>query len=106
MTGIQIAWEDVWSVASQISGWLIGIGVVLAAMIALLIFAGKMRQATKNILYTVVNSSTYTQENYEAAIATPGWIKTTYIVDAIGIVVLLAAEAVLIISGRKKSAAR
>lgn len=35
MTGIQIAWEDVWSVASQISGWLIGIGAVLAAVLAI-----------------------------------------------------------------------
>ena len=41
MTGIQIAWEDVFSVISQISGWLIGIGVTVVALILLLIFAGK-----------------------------------------------------------------
>lgn len=62
-----------------------------------------MRQATKNILYAVVNSSTYSQENYDAAMATPGWIMTTYIVDAIGIVVLLAVEVVLIMNYRKKA---
>ncbi|MCM1233082.1 MAG: glycoside hydrolase family 3 C-terminal domain-containing protein, partial [Ruminococcus flavefaciens] len=50
MTGIQIAWEDVWSVASQISGWLIGIGVVLVAMIALLIFAGKINKAKAGMI--------------------------------------------------------
>lgn len=62
-----------------------------------------MRQATKNILYTVVNSSTYSQKNYDAAMAAPGWIMTTYIVDVIGIVVLLAVEAVLIMNYRKKA---
>ena len=41
MTGIQIAWEDVFSVIGQISGWLIGIGVTLVALILVLIFAGK-----------------------------------------------------------------
>lgn len=41
MTGIQIAWEDVFSVISQISGWLIGIGVTVVALILILIFAGK-----------------------------------------------------------------
>lgn len=50
MTGIQIAWEDVWSVASQISGWLIGIGVVLAVMIALLIFAGRINQSKAGMI--------------------------------------------------------
>lgn len=50
MTGIQIAWEDVWSVASQISGWLIGIGVVLVAMIALLIFAGKINKSKAGMI--------------------------------------------------------
>ena len=50
MTGIQIAWEDVWSVASQISGWLIGIGVVLVAMIALLIFAGKISKSKAGMI--------------------------------------------------------
>ena len=62
-----------------------------------------MRQATKNILYTVVNSSTYSQENYDAAMATPGWIMTTYIVDAVGVVILLAVEVVLIKNYRKKN---
>lgn len=61
-----------------------------------------MRQATKNVLYTVVNSSTYTQENYEAALATPGWITVTYVVDAALAVILIAAEVLVIRSLRKK----
>lgn len=61
-----------------------------------------MRQATKNILYTVVNSSTYTQENYDAAMATPGWIKTTYIVDAALVAVLVVIEAIVIQNSLKK----
>lgn len=61
-----------------------------------------MRQATKNILYTVVNSSTYTQENYEAALATPAWITTTYLVDAAIVVVLVVAEILVIRSYHKK----
>ena len=44
MTGIQVAWEDVFSVISQISPWLIGIGAALVAMIVLLIFAGKINR--------------------------------------------------------------
>ena len=61
-----------------------------------------MRQATKNVLYTVVNSSTYTQENYEAALATPGWITVTYVVDAALAVILIAAEVLVVRSLRKK----
>ena len=41
MSGVTIAWEDVFSVISQIQGWLIGIGVVLVALIVALIVAGK-----------------------------------------------------------------
>lgn len=41
MSGVTIAWEDVFSVVSQIKFWLIGIGVVLVAMIAALTLAGK-----------------------------------------------------------------
>lgn len=58
-----------------------------------------MRQACKNIMYTMVNS--YTYETYDPN-AISGWVRTFYIVDAIGIVALVAAEAALILSFRKK----
>lgn len=61
-----------------------------------------MRQATKNILYTVVNSSTYSQENYDAAMATPGWIMTTYLVDAVLIALLAVTEVIVIRHSLKK----
>ena len=60
-----------------------------------------MRQATKNILYTVVNSNAYSDEAYAAATATPGWLRTTYTLDAAVIVLLIAAE-VLVLRGAKK----
>ena len=58
-----------------------------------------MRKAVKNILYTTVNSSTY--ENYVPG-ETPGWLKMIYAADAILAVLLIAAEAALIIRYRKK----
>lgn len=61
-----------------------------------------MRQATKNILYTVVNSNAYTDENYAAAHATPGWIKLLYGVDTAVIIMLMALELLLIRSFKKK----
>lgn len=47
----------------------------------------------------MVNS--YTYETYDPN-AISGWVRTFYIVDAIGIVALVAAEAALILSFRKK----
>ena len=61
-----------------------------------------MRQASKNVLYTVVNSNAYTPEAYAAASATPQWIKTTYMVDAALAIVLVLAEVLVIRSYRKK----
>ena len=61
-----------------------------------------MRQATKNVLYTVVNSDTYTEENYNAAIATPSWIKTTYIIDAVLIAALVVVEVLVFQNSKKK----
>ena len=58
-----------------------------------------MRKAVKNILYTTVNSSAY--ENYVPG-ETPGWLKMIYAADAILAVLLIAAEAALIIRYRKK----
>ena len=58
-----------------------------------------MRQACKNIMYTMVNS--YTYETYDPS-AVSGWVRAFYVVDAIGAVILLAAEAALIVSFRKK----
>ncbi len=58
-----------------------------------------MRKAVKNILYTTVNSSAY--ENYVPG-ETPGWLKMIYAADAIMAVLLIAAEAALIIRYRKK----
>lgn len=60
-----------------------------------------MRQATKNILYTVVNSNAYSDENYEKAHAMPGWQKLLYGVDA-GIVIVLAVLEILLIRNYKK----
>ena len=58
-----------------------------------------MRQASKNIMYTMVNS--YTYDNYNPN-EIPGWIMTFYIVDGIVAVLLVLAEALLIMSYRKK----
>lgn len=60
-----------------------------------------MRQATKNILYTVVNSNAYSDDAYAAATATPSWLRTAYTLDAVVIVLLIAAE-VLVLRGAKK----
>ena len=58
-----------------------------------------MRKAVKNILYTTVNSSAY-ENNVPGE--TPGWLKMIYAADAILAVLLIAAEAALIIRYRKK----
>jgi beta-glucosidase len=64
-----------------------------------------MRQATKNVLYTVVNSNAYTDENYEAAHATPGWMKLLYGVDAVIIIILLVLEIAVVLGYRRKKEA-
>lgn len=43
------------------------------------------------------------QENYDAAIAAPGWIMTAYVVNAAGAVILPAVEAALIMNRRRKN---
>jgi len=58
-----------------------------------------MRQSSKNIMYTVVNSNTYADFNPNAI---PSWVMTFYIVDGILVALLLAAEVLLVRSCRKK----
>ena len=48
-----------------------------------------MRQATKNIFYTTVNSTAY--ENYTPG-SIPGWLMTTYIVDGVIAAALVVLE--------------
>lgn len=62
-----------------------------------------MRQACKNILYTTVNCNAYSEENYAAATATPGWVITTYVVDGAVLVVLVLLEVLLLRSYRRKA---
>lgn len=61
-----------------------------------------MRQAVKNILYTVVNSNAYTEEAYAKGSAMPTWQKTLYMADAAVVIVLAALEVLLIRSYMKK----
>lgn len=63
-----------------------------------------MRQATKNIFYTVVNSNAYNDDNYAAAHAIPSWKKLLYGADA-GIVIILAVLEVLLLLGYKRKKA-
>lgn len=58
-----------------------------------------MRQASKNIMYTVVNSSTYMDFDPNQI---PSWIMTFYIVDGILAVLLILAEILLVRSYRRK----
>ena len=58
-----------------------------------------MRQAAKNIFYTVVNSNAY--EEYVPG-QIPSWMQTLYIVDAVLAVLLVLAEVVLIRGYLKK----
>jgi beta-glucosidase len=60
-----------------------------------------MRNAAKNILYTVVNSGAYSEEALTAASAMPGWQKTIYSVDAAVIIVLVVIEILAIRRYRK-----
>lgn len=61
-----------------------------------------LRQATKNILYMVVNSGAYADEAYANAQAMPAWRKTFIAVDVVLAAILIAAEAVVITRYRKK----
>lgn len=58
-----------------------------------------MRQAAKNIFYTVVNSNAY--EDYVPG-QIPSWMQILYIVDAVFTVLLVLAEVVLIRGYLKK----
>jgi beta-glucosidase len=60
-----------------------------------------MRQACKNIMYTMVNSYTYDTYNPNQV---SGWVKTFYVVDAVLAVALVAAEIFLVLDYRKKKA--
>ena len=59
-----------------------------------------MRQACKNIMYTMVNSYTYNNYNPNEI---PTWVMTFYIVDAIILVGLAAAEFVLLKNRKNKA---
>lgn len=59
-----------------------------------------MRQAVKNIFYTTVNSSAY--ENYTPG-TIPGWLKLVYTADGVLLVLLVAAELLVVRSYRKKT---
>lgn len=62
-----------------------------------------MRNATKNILYTVVNSGAYFEESYNNAMAMPAWRVKFIAVDIIIVLLIAAAEAAVIYKSRKKS---
>lgn len=64
-----------------------------------------MRQSTKNILYTVVNSGAYEPENLAEVTGTPDWVKTIYKADAVigGVVVLLEVLAFYLLLKKKNT---
>lgn len=62
-----------------------------------------MRQASKNIMYTMVNSYTYNNYNPNEI---AGWVVTIYIVDAIVLLGLAAAEILLLKNRKKLTAAK
>ena len=53
-----------------------------------------MRQASKNILYTVVNSRAYADENLNPGM--PSWQVALIIVDVIAAAILVCCEVILI----------
>lgn len=61
-----------------------------------------LRQASKNILYTVVNSGAYTEQAYQNATKMPAWRKTFITVDVILGALLVAAEIAVVMNYRKK----
>ena len=62
-----------------------------------------MRQATKNILYTTVNSWAYDQEHQQAGIQT--WQIGIYVADGIVVLLLLAGGGLIYRKYRKKKTA-
>lgn len=62
-----------------------------------------MRNACKNVLYTVVNSSVYA--DYTGA-EIPGWMMLVYGIDGVLALILIAVEAAVIVRYRKKLAAK
>ena len=58
-----------------------------------------MRNACKNIMYTVVNSNTYADFDPNAI---PSWVMTIYIIDGILVALLIAAEVLLVRNYRRK----
>ena len=50
MGGVTVAWEDVFSVISQISGYLIAIGVLLVAAIVVIICARKVKKPKRGLI--------------------------------------------------------
>jgi len=61
-----------------------------------------LHQLRHDMLYTVVNSNAYTEENYAANLRMPTWQRNAYIIDAVIGLALVALEAALIMSYRKK----
>ena len=58
-----------------------------------------MRQATKNVFFTTVNSAAY--ENYVPG-QVPGWLMTSYIIEGVCAAVLVVLEVVLVRGYLKK----
>ena len=66
-----------------------------------------MRNSCHDILYTVVNSNAFSEENYSEAVATPAWMITLRNVDIILGIIFILLQALLIygfVKGRKESA--
>ena len=59
-----------------------------------------MRTAAHNIMYTVVNSNAY--DNYTGGLRLNGWMKVTIGIDVALVIVLIAIQAVVIISYKKR----
>ena len=59
-----------------------------------------MRTAAHNIMYTVVNSNAY--DNYTGGLQLNGWMKVTIGIDVALVIVLIAIQAVVIISYKKR----
>lgn len=60
-----------------------------------------MRQASKNVLYTVVNSRVYEEDSINGGLVL--WQKVLFTVDLIVIIVLIIAEVALVCSYKKKN---
>ena len=62
-----------------------------------------MRQATKNVFYTTVNSAVYA--NGAAGNGIPGWLMTSYIIEGVVIAALVICEILLVRGYMKKKKA-